>query len=174
MDRFNLALGQKEKSFTLWDKLNRTTVIKKLVLKMEFTSSYNYEFVVEEIKGQMLPYYEENNLVWDDAKKLELYREFTLWGIFDEHEVGFIMFHERDSQLFLAELQISPQYRDQGYGSQALAKAKEHAVSLGHKKIRIEVFKSNPAYELYLRNGFSLETEELYTYRLVCDVLLSE
>jgi ribosomal protein S18 acetylase RimI-like enzyme len=141
---------------------------------MEFTSSYNYEFVVEEIKGQMLPYYEENNLVWDDARKLELYREFSLWGIFDEHEVGFIMFHERDAQLFLAELQISPQYRDQGYGSQALAKAKKHAVSLGHKKIRIEVFKSNPAYELYLRNGFSLETEELYTYRLVSDVLLSE
>jgi GNAT superfamily N-acetyltransferase len=141
--------------------------------EVELVLSSDYELAVAEIKRQMLPYYEENDLVWDDYKKLELYRKCALWAIFDEREVGFIMFHERVSQLFLAELHIAPEHRNQGYGSKALAKAKEHAVSLGYARIRIEVFKSSPAYALYLRSGFLLEAEELYTYQLVSDVLLS-
>lgn len=118
----------------------------------------------------MLPYYEENGLIWDDSHKLELYRQCALWKIVDSEEVGFIMFDEQDSELFLAELHITDNNRNKGYGTKAIEMAKSYAVNAGHQKLVLQVFKNSPAYELYLRNGFTLESERHYTYRLVAKI----
>lgn len=142
--------------------------------KMDFIISKDYEPAVREIKLQTLPYYQENGLEWarmGQWEKLDLYRKTNLFQILDEEVVGFIMFHERDSQMFLAELHIQEEYRNRGYGAKALEKAKNYAASMSHQRLVIQAFKSSPAYDLYLRNGFSLDSEQPYTFRLVADTV---
>jgi GNAT superfamily N-acetyltransferase len=134
---------------------------------MEFIESLNYEDSVREIKEQMISYYVENDLTWNDESKLEKYRECDLWDIRDDEDLGFLMTHENNGEFYLAELHITAQHRGKGYGTQALKMASDHAASLGHEEIRIRVFKNSPAYRLYLRSGYNLEKELPYTYQLV-------
>lgn len=42
--------------------------------RIDFDLSHDYEGAVAEIKSQMLPYYDEQGLIWSDNDKLELYR----------------------------------------------------------------------------------------------------
>ena len=115
----------------------------------------------------MIPYYEKNDLIWDDQKKLKRYKECTLWKILEENVIGFFMVYENDDIFYLAELHINPEFRNQGYGAKALSKIKDMAASLGYAEIRVGVFKNSPAYQLYTRSGFALEKNTTYTYELV-------
>lgn len=134
---------------------------------MEFVESDKYEEAVHEIKSQMIEYYIENDLYWDDEAKLKSYKDCTLWKIIDSEEIGFIMMHDNNGDFYIAELHISSQYRNKGFGSKAIMKAREFAAALGFEDIRIRAMKSSPAYNLYLRSGFTMEKELPFTYQLV-------
>jgi GNAT superfamily N-acetyltransferase len=135
---------------------------------VEFIESLNYEDSVREIKENMISYYVENDLTWDDDSKLEQYREeCDLWEIRDNEDIGFLMTHENNGEFYLAELHIAAQHRGKGHGSMALKMASDYAARLGHEEIRIRVLKNSPAYRLYLRSGCNLEKELPYTYQLV-------
>lgn len=126
---------------------------------MEFIQENNYEEAVEVIKSQMIPYYRDLGLEWDDKKKLNRYKECSLWKIRVEEEIGFFMVYEDERGIYLAELHIKPEKRGQGFGLETLAKIKDMAADLGYSEIRVGAFKNSPAYRLYLRAGFKLEKE---------------
>jgi len=134
---------------------------------MEFVETQNYETSVQTIKANMLSYYSELNLAWDDKKRLEDYSKCKLWTIRVGTDIGFAMTLEDGEEFYLSELHIEKGLRNQGYGSQALTLAREMAASMGHKELRIRVIKTSPALKLYQRSGFSLEKELPYTYQLV-------
>lgn len=138
---------------------------------MEFVESQDYEASVKIIKSNMISYYSDLDLTWDDEKKLEAYRKCKLWNIRVSTDIGFAMTLEDGDQFYLAELHIEEALRNQGYGSQALALAKDLAASMGYKELRIRVLKTNPAQNLYLESGFSLEKELPYSYQLVASTL---
>jgi len=135
---------------------------------MEFIESLDFEESVDQIKSQMIDYYLENNLSWNDKEKLIHYKLCDLYRISkDREDIGFIMLHDNQGDYYIAELHISKQFRNKGYGSEALGKAKSFAAYQGFSEIRIRAIKTSPAYRLYLRSGFILEKELPYTYQLV-------
>jgi ribosomal protein S18 acetylase RimI-like enzyme len=134
---------------------------------MEFIESQNYEESVLIIKSEMIPYYADLDLTWDDSLRLAQYKECDLWSIHDEKIVGFAMTREDEEDIYLAELHISEKYRNNGYGKKSLQLAKELASSKGYSEIKVRVFKNSPAYELYLRSEFTMEKELPYTYQLI-------
>jgi ribosomal protein S18 acetylase RimI-like enzyme len=136
---------------------------------MEFLESQDYETAVQIIKSNMISYYSDLGLNWDDEKRLEAYRRCKLWTIRVGKDIGLAMTLEDGDQFYLAELHIEEASRNQGYGSKALDMVKELAVGMGHKALRIRVIKNNPALHLYQRSGFLMEKELPYTYQLVAD-----
>jgi len=134
---------------------------------MEFVESQDYEKSIDIIKSEMVSYYSDNNLIWDDESKLALYRECRLWTIRDGKDIGFAMTREVDDNFYLAELHIESAHRNKGYGLKSLQLARDLAADFGYAEIRIKVFKNNPAYKLYLRAGYTMEKELAYTYQLV-------
>ena len=134
---------------------------------MDFVKSDNYEESVNTIKEEMISYYNDLNLAWGGDSKLDHYRSCDLWSIRDDQDVGFAMTCDDKGDFYLAELHIKENQRNKGYGAKSLEIAKGIASKLGYNQIRIRVFKSSPAYDLYLRSGFSLEKELPYTFQLV-------
>lgn len=77
--------------------------------------------------------------------------------------VGAIAVHGADDHVFLAELQIVPEFQNRGIGSELLRAELSRAESLG-LSIRLRVLLQNRALELYRRHGFIVtgETETHY------------
>ena len=135
---------------------------------MDFTQSDRYEESVSIIKKNMAPYYKELNLVWDDEAKLSRYKECSLWVIkIKNTEVGFYMAYENEGMFYIAELHIDSNYRNKGYGAEALSKIREIAAEIGYEEIRVGAFKNSGALKLYEKFGFRKENETEYTHELV-------
>lgn len=69
---------------------------------MEFVESQDYESSVKIIKSNMISYYSDLELTWDDKRKLELYRECKLWTIREGTDIGFAMTLEDGDQFFFS------------------------------------------------------------------------
>lgn len=142
----------------------------RLRSSVKLLPSKNFEACVRKIKQEMLPYYKQYQLEWDDESKLERYKEFELWSVCHDTDVGFLMHYEKDALFYIAELFIEPKFRNKGFGGAAIKKVKEMAAQRGFSEIRIGVFKNSPAFALYKRVAFELEEEGPYTYQLVMKV----
>jgi ribosomal-protein-serine acetyltransferase len=138
--------------------------------KIQFVLSTDYEAAVSDTKSEMLPYYVQHNLEWNDALKLQRYQESTLLKIVADADVGFIMFYEKDELFYIVELFIKPQFRSKGYGSAAIMHVRSIAMEKGYGEIRIGVFKTSPAFYLYKKLAFELEEEGPYTYQLLMKI----
>lgn len=138
---------------------NKTTVT--------LLASYDYESCVQKIRQEMLPYYQQYQLEWNEESKLQRYKECSLWSVFQDEQVGFILFYEKDDLFYIAELYIEPKFRKKGFGAAAITQARSIAAERGFNEIRIGVFKNSPAFELYKRLDFELEEEGPYTYQLL-------
>lgn len=137
-------------------------------MNMEFLKSEDYEESVEVIKQNMASYYEDLNLVWDDEKKLDRYKECSLWGISVSNDVvGFFMVYETTDTFYLAELHIDSSFRNNGYGTEALRKIRMKAAESGYSEIRVGAFKGSLALNLYENFGFKREKKTDYTHELV-------
>ena len=134
---------------------------------MQFSKSSDYQKYVLTIREHMRPYYEERGVKWVEEEKLEHYEKCDLYAIRDGEEVGFLMFLEESGKFYLAELHIYEAHQSHGYGSRAIVWTLKHAAEEGYRKVHVRVFKNNPAYQLYLRHGFSFEKEFPHTDQLV-------
>ena len=134
--------------------------------KVEFEKSFDFQNYVPIIRDHMLPYYEERGVEWVESEKLDHYRKCDLFILRDEDEVGFIMFLEQDGDFYLSELHIYDKFQARGYGSQALRWALKHAAGFGLDALKVRVFGNNPAYRLYLGNGFRFDKRYPHTDQL--------
>ena len=135
-------------------------------MNLTLTRSSNYEKAVLVAKSTMLRYFRELDIEWDEAEYLNIYRSCELYEIFDEEQVGHFLLREHGGKLFIADLQIFDRHRNKGYGHLVLSIIKTMAENRAHTHIRLKVFKTNPALELYRTNGFELEAEEQHVYLL--------
>lgn len=135
--------------------------------EVQFVESDDYENAVRIIKHEMIPYYSDVGVAWDDESKMEAYKGSKLYHVQAGEKVGIAMTSEDDEHFYLSELHIDQSKRNKGYGLKSIKIAAELAASAGFEGIRVRVFKNNPAYRLYLRSGFVLEKELPYTFQLV-------
>lgn len=129
--------------------------------------SFEFERSMLSAKASMLKYFHEYGLTWNDEERLQAYRSCELFSVIEEEEVGFLVLRVHDQKFYVADVQITEPYRNSGHGSNLLALVKAQARNRGFSSVWLRVFKCNPAFLLYQRNGFVVVCEEPCTY-LMC------
>lgn len=72
--------------------------------------------------------------------------------------VGAIQIQDKKSEIFIAKIEISPKFQNQGIGTTILEKIIE-TLQRTEKPVRLQVLKVNPAKKLYKRLGFETVRE---------------
>jgi GNAT superfamily N-acetyltransferase len=103
----------------------------------------------------MLPYYREFGLLWIEEAFDEAWGWREQWLVMEgETVLGFCSLSQDRQALFIRELHLLPEQRGRGVGSQVLETLADWAAQRRLPLLRLMVFKSNPARQLYLRHGF--------------------
>ena len=109
----------------------------------------------------MLPYFGRYGLLWQDLGFDEA------WQTRENHlisrsgqAVGYLSLRVHSNALYLLELHLVDAHRGQGVGSWALDQVLEMARHRDLPRVRLMVFKGNPAQALYQRHGFAVVGEE--------------
>ncbi|MEG9623021.1 GNAT family N-acetyltransferase [Pseudomonas guariconensis] len=103
----------------------------------------------------MLPYYREFDLLWIEEAFDEAWGWREQWLVTQEgHVLGFCSLSQDRQALFIRELHLLPEHRGRGVGAWVLETLAQWAGKRGLPLLRLMVFKSNPARQLYRRHGF--------------------
>lgn len=122
-------------------------------------------FARELTRVNMREYYARHGLVWHaqafDAQwpQRESYRVHKVGRL-----IGFLGFTVEDGCLYLRDVQLIEAYRAEGVGGWLMGRVTQLARERGCSRIRLKVFKSNPAAQLYLRLGFAHAGEDGQLY----------
>ncbi len=83
-------------------------------------------------------------------------------------DIGVVSVVERETELFLSNIQVHPEYQGQGIGASVIKTILDEGKRLG-KPVALQVLKINPAQKLYARLGFTVmaETETHYLMKAV-------
>jgi len=80
--------------------------------------------------------------------------------------IGFFCIRDAGDHFYLHTIQIMSLYRNKGYGTLLLQQIEEIARAKNLLRIRLSVFKENPAQMLYCRLGYtSIEEDEYFIRR---------
>ena len=100
---------------------------------------------------------------WEDGIQRDLFRLAFLPEAFtviqmDSHNVGVLTIEETPTELWLHEIYLLPNYRNQGIGTAVI---QEMCARADRKNIplKLQVLKTNPAQHLYERLGFKVVDE---------------
>ncbi|WP_248921153.1 GNAT family N-acetyltransferase [Pseudomonas entomophila] len=103
----------------------------------------------------MLPYYREFDLLWIEEAFDEAWGWREQWLLVEDDQVlGFCSLSQDRQALYIRELHLLPEHRGRGVGSWALETLASWAAHRRLPLLRLTVFNSNPARQLYLRRGF--------------------
>ncbi len=103
----------------------------------------------------MLPYYREFDLLWIEEAFDEAWSWREQWLVVEGPQaLGFCSLSQDRQALFIRELHLLPEQRGRGVGSWVLEQLAQWAAERQLPLVRLMVFKSNPARQLYLRHGF--------------------
>lgn len=118
-------------------------------------SDAHRDFARDLTRRAMLPYYHEFGLLWVEEAFDQAWAWREQWLVMQDDQVlGFCSLSQDRQALFIRELHLSEQHRGRGVGSQVLQTLAVWAAQRGLPLLRLMVFKSNPARQLYLRQGF--------------------
>ncbi|MDO7896357.1 GNAT family N-acetyltransferase [Pseudomonas citrulli] len=119
----------------------------------------------------MLPYYLEHDLLWQDEAFDLAWIIRQNWIIqHDDQDVGFASLSRDARALYIRELQISAAFRGQGAGTWAIGQAWEMVARERRPALRLTVFRSNPARALYERLGLRVVGEDECFLRMQRDI----
>ncbi|QXI32237.1 GNAT family N-acetyltransferase [Pseudomonas promysalinigenes] len=118
-------------------------------------SDAHRDFARDLTRRAMLPYYHEFGLLWVEEAFDQAWAWREQWLVMQDDQVlGFCSLSQDRQALFIRELHLSEQHRGRGVGSQVLQTLAGWAAQRRLPLLRLMVFKSNPARQLYLRQGF--------------------
>ncbi|WP_442513000.1 GNAT family N-acetyltransferase [Pseudomonas promysalinigenes] len=118
-------------------------------------SDAHRDFARDLTRRAMLPYYHEFGLLWVEEAFDQAWAWREQWLVMqDDQLLGFCSLSQDRQALFIRELHLSEQHRGRGVGSQVLQTLAGWAAQRRLPLLRLMVFKSNPARQLYLRQGF--------------------
>lgn len=109
----------------------------------------------------MLTYYREFDLLWIEEAFDQAWSWREQWLVTQGDAVlGFCSLSQDRQALFLRELHLLPEHRGRGVGTWVLEELASWAALRQLPRMRLMVFKSNPARALYRRHGFVEQGED--------------
>lgn len=132
-----------------------------MTLHLRPATEQDLPFARDLTRCAMLPYYARHDLLWLD----EGFDEAWHWR--DNRVIhrgamplGYVSLSKDARALFIRELHLLPAHRRQGVGSWVLGEVARLAGSERLPRLRLMVFKDNPARHLYVRHGFDVVGEQ--------------
>ncbi|MFF7109003.1 GNAT family N-acetyltransferase [Pseudomonas sichuanensis] len=124
-------------------------------LELIAASDTDLTFARDLTRRAMLPYYREFNLLWIEEAFDQAWDWREQWLVVEDGTVlGFCSLSQDRQALFIRELHLLPEHRGRGVGGWVLETLAVWAAQRHLPLLRLMVFKSNPARQLYLRRGF--------------------
>ncbi len=124
-------------------------------IELSPASDAHCSFARDLTRRAMLPYYRQFDLLWVEDAFDQAWGWREQWLVVDgERVLGYCSLSQDRQALFIRELHLLPEHRGQGAGSQVLEQLVGWAAQRRLPLLRLMVFKSNPARQLYLRHGF--------------------
>ncbi|HCN44757.1 MAG TPA: GNAT family N-acetyltransferase [Pseudomonas sp.] len=121
-------------------------------------SDADLPFARELTRSGMLRYYVQFDLRWQDEAFDEAWGWREQWRVMDgDRLLGFCSLSQDSRALYIRELHISEAGRGEGVGTWVLRELNTWARQRRLSWLRLTVFETNPARQLYLREGFREE-----------------
>jgi len=138
-------------------------------MKLRNATSEDFDFLYRLHRAAMKDYVVQT-WGWDETWQQSHFRQHfnpTARQIISvaEKDVGVLIVEESETEIHLSEVEILPEYQNQGIGTSVLKMVLEEAESTG-KTVALQVLKVNPARSLYERHGF-IVTGETTTHYLM-------
>lgn len=141
-------------------------------IAMKKYTPVDYVFVYQLKKECYYPYVSEI-WGWNEEKQTDYFKAFlenakeNMNIIYArDRRIGMINWKTDADTCELENICLLPEYRNQGTGSRLLTEIIENC---GYSKIRLQVFKKNPAVHLYQRLGFSVVEETENHFRMLLE-----
>lgn len=130
-------------------------------LQLIAASDTDLPFARDLTRRGMLRYYTQFDLLWMDDAFDQAWGWREQWTIMDGDErVGFCSLSQDSRALYIRELHIVEAARGRGIGSWVLQELDTWAARRHLPLLRLTVFKTNPARQLYERHGFNEEGQD--------------
>lgn len=108
----------------------------------------------ENMRGYLL----SRGIVWDSQRYLRSWFEFENFLIIERgRAVGLLRLLPEPDALAVRDLQVLPGCQGSGIGSWAIEQTKFFAKARGFVNVRLRVYEDNPAQNLYVRLGFTVD-----------------
>lgn len=132
-----------------------------MTLHLRPAADLDLRFARDLTRQAMLPYYARHDLLWLDAGFDQAWHWRDNRMICrDTLPLGYISLSRDAHALFIRELHLLPAHRGQGVGQWVLEQVARQARSERLPRIRLMVFRDNPAQRLYSRHGFEVVGEQ--------------
>ena len=132
-----------------------------MTLHLQPATAQDLAFARDLTRRAMLPYYASHDLLWLDEGFDEAWRWRDNRVIYrGATPLGYVSLSRDGRALFIRELHLLPAHRRQGVGSWVLGEVARLAGSERLPRVRLMVFKDNPARHLYVRHGFDVVGEQ--------------
>ncbi|MEB0076518.1 GNAT family N-acetyltransferase [Pseudomonas sp. CCI3.2] len=134
-------------------------------LRLRLATLADMDFARELTRVNMRRYYTEYERVWQgqlfDAEWV--FRNSSVIVKADK-QIGYFSVSPETGYLYLRDVQLCEPYRGEGVGAWVMDQIAMIAREQGFRNIRLKVFKSNPATQLYQRQGYAVirEDDELF------------
>ena len=144
-------------------------------LQLRPATAADQTFARDLARRGLLGYYDQYGLLWQEEGFDVGWAGRENWLLCrGAQRLGFTSL-SRDSQaLFVRELHIDPAFQRQGLGRQVLTTVFAMALVQGLQKVRLTVFKSNQAQNLYERLGFKIVGQDECFYWMERDYNMYE
>jgi N-acetylglutamate synthase-like GNAT family acetyltransferase len=128
---------------------------------------------LEQLYTEAMRPYVESTHQWNEKLFREKFDPTHIQVLTEQgRTIGMLKVIREAIEIFFADLQLLPQYRNQGIGSCIIAKIAVEADQIG-LPIRLKVLRGNPVKRLYEQFGFQTisETETAFHMKRQCDAL---
>ncbi len=126
-------------------------------IKIKKSTKQDYQYCYRLTKTNMLDYFTK---YWGGWKPEVFRKDFDLKStkiIFkNNRRVGYYVLKNKEDHFYLDNIQISPILIGKGIGTYLMKKIEKEVSKSNIRKIKLEVFKDNPAKRLYEKFGYKI------------------
>lgn len=154
-------------------KVNVSNSSQKLTIRFQKADYKDVNYLVYIRKMTMDAHLRKAGINMSDeqhtARVLDFFEESYLILV-EKTIVGLIKLGIENAALHIRQFQVLPEYQGKGIGKHVLEVCKKKALEKGCS-LTLNVLLENPAKELYLRNGFQIESSDTLQYFMRCNHL---
>lgn len=138
--------------------------INKYNLSIKTFSDNDYNFVYSITKRNIKKYADKYWGGWNAKKfKEDFNPTSTKIILHNNRRIGLYQLEFLEKSAYIRNIQISNKYRNKGLGNFFMKKMEEETTNNNYNKIQLQVFKENPAINLYKRLDYKIIKDKNYS-----------